>query len=397
MDFSFVTPRRKQKAQARPRLAPMDVDFNDTDDSWLNHPFNQQRAVVESPPPVMSADEHQNKKRLVSTRMEQEQQQEQERQASRTPVFSDRAPFTFTMSPPPPPPPPKIETKKEEPPAAAIEEAVRSNDHQPISPKALRKIYSRRQRQQQQKSRNSLDDDDSQETNGAWMTESEPEEDTRQQTTTLGDNNRRLNQQRTNERIQMHRDLPYVISGYLQLGFNVFMVGTVLIIVVNVLLTIRRDVNSKVQEYSSEILHEIATCSKQYADNQCDPLKRVPAMEPLCVAWESCMHRDPTKVGRAKVSAETLAEIVNGFIDPISFKTMLFFVLLFVGTLLVSNFAFGAYRQNRVQKQYVRRRQHLHIMPPQQQSKRSQIQQQQQPRRRRAAAGTLPPPSTVLS
>ncbi|KAJ2696161.1 hypothetical protein H4R19_005769, partial [Coemansia spiralis] len=155
------------------------------------------------------------------------------------------------------------------------------------------------------------------------------------------------------ERLQMHRDIPYVISGYLQLGFNVFMVGTVLMVVVNVLLTIQRDVNAKVQEYSAEILQGISSCSKQYLDNRCDPLLRVPAMEQACREWENCMHRDPTTVGRARVSAETLAEIVNGFIEPISLKTMLFFVLMFFGTLFVSNFAFGAYRHSRVHMQHV--------------------------------------------
>lgn len=34
------------------------------------------------------------------------------------------------------------------------------------------------------------------------------------------------------------------------------------------------------------------------------------------------MNRDPTVVGRAKVSAETFAEIINSFIEPISYKTM---------------------------------------------------------------------------
>ncbi|KAJ2752963.1 hypothetical protein IWQ56_006668 [Coemansia nantahalensis] len=154
------------------------------------------------------------------------------------------------------------------------------------------------------------------------------------------------------ERLQMHRDIPYVISGYLQLGFNVFMVGTVLTVVVNVLLTIQRDVNAKIQEYSAEILQGISSCSKQYLDNRCDPLLRVPAMEQACREWENCMHRDPTTVGRARVSAETLAEIVNGFIEPISLKTMLFFVLMFFGTLYVSNFAFGAYRHSRVHMQH---------------------------------------------
>ncbi|KAJ2648580.1 hypothetical protein IWW40_003766 [Coemansia sp. RSA 1250] len=155
------------------------------------------------------------------------------------------------------------------------------------------------------------------------------------------------------ERLQMHRDIPYVISGYLQLGLNVAMVAAVLMLVVQVLLTIKRDVSARVQEYSAEMLHEIAACSKQYVDNRCDPLMRVPAMEQACAAWEACMHRDPTKVGRARVSAETLAEIVNGFIEPISLKTMLFFGCIFFGTLFVSNFAFGAYRHSRVHLQYV--------------------------------------------
>ncbi|KAJ1907142.1 hypothetical protein LPJ71_004125, partial [Coemansia sp. S17] len=83
------------------------------------------------------------------------------------------------------------------------------------------------------------------------------------------------------------------------------------------------------------------------------PALRVPGMESACNYWDTCMHRDPTKIGRAKVSAETLAEIINGFIEPISLKTMLFFVLMFFGTLFISNFAFGAYRHNRVRQQYV--------------------------------------------
>jgi hypothetical protein len=45
-------------------------------------------------------------------------------------------------------------------------------------------------------------------------------------------------------------------------------------------------------------------------------------MEKACLAWEKCMNRDPTVVGRARVSAETFAEIVNSFIEPISYKTM---------------------------------------------------------------------------
>ena len=34
------------------------------------------------------------------------------------------------------------------------------------------------------------------------------------------------------------------------------------------------------------------------------------------------MVRDPKIVGRAKVGAEMLAEVVNGFVEPISWKTL---------------------------------------------------------------------------
>jgi hypothetical protein len=34
------------------------------------------------------------------------------------------------------------------------------------------------------------------------------------------------------------------------------------------------------------------------------------------------MNRDPTKVGRARVGAELIAEVVNGFVEPISWKTL---------------------------------------------------------------------------
>ena len=41
------------------------------------------------------------------------------------------------------------------------------------------------------------------------------------------------------------------------------------------------------------------------------------------------MNRDPTKVGRAKVGAELIAEVVNGFVEPISWKTLVRAVILY--------------------------------------------------------------------
>lgn len=57
-------------------------------------------------------------------------------------------------------------------------------------------------------------------------------------------------------------------------------------------------------------------------------------MEAACSAWETCMNRDPKVVGRARVGAETFADIINSFVDSISLKTMLFSTLM-VGLLVV--------------------------------------------------------------
>jgi hypothetical protein len=59
-----------------------------------------------------------------------------------------------------------------------------------------------------------------------------------------------------------------------------------------------------------------------------------------CGAWETCMNRDPTVVGRAKVGAELIAEVINGFVEPISWKTLVsrIFVTLMPGTILNGQF-----------------------------------------------------------
>jgi hypothetical protein len=46
------------------------------------------------------------------------------------------------------------------------------------------------------------------------------------------------------------------------------------------------------------------------------------------------MARDPSKVGRARVSAELIAEVVNGFVEPISWKTLVSGMLFFIATIV---------------------------------------------------------------
>ena len=112
-----------------------------------------------------------------------------------------------------------------------------------------------------------------------------------------------------------------------------------LYLLVQFILTVQRDVEHRISEYSmgrflyqqvvvhcllgriSDIVQEIGVCAAQYKNNYCET-NQIPAMTHQCAAWETCMNRDPTTVGRARIGAELIAEVVNGFVEPISWKTL---------------------------------------------------------------------------
>ncbi|KAI5300919.1 hypothetical protein KEM55_003970 [Ascosphaera atra] len=127
--------------------------------------------------------------------------------------------------------------------------------------------------------------------------------------------------------LESHPTIPRILSYYAQFSFNLILTILLLYVVVSFLLAIRSDVNRASEEVSADILAEMAVCARNYVENRCAESngvggRRLPALEAVCDRWDRCMNRDPAKVGRAKVSAQTLAEIFNGFIEPISFKAM---------------------------------------------------------------------------
>ncbi|KAI0771028.1 Di-sulfide bridge nucleocytoplasmic transport domain-containing protein [Trametes elegans] len=124
-------------------------------------------------------------------------------------------------------------------------------------------------------------------------------------------------------------DLPYRLLGYVQVVFNGSLALTGIYLVLQFILTVQRDVEYRVSEYSMDIVQEIAQCALLHKTNLCAQ-GTVPAMAHQCAAWETCMNRDPSKVGRARVSVEILAEVVNSFVEPISWKT-LGFILVSLG------------------------------------------------------------------
>lgn len=122
--------------------------------------------------------------------------------------------------------------------------------------------------------------------------------------------------------IETHPNLPYILSWYAQLFLNVSWIAFVIYLVYSFWSTIRQDVDMKSEEVAAVILAEMAACTREFVENKCDRQNRVPALETVCDNWAKCMNRDPSAVGRAKVSAHTFAEIFNSFMEPISYKAM---------------------------------------------------------------------------
>ncbi|RAL68377.1 hypothetical protein DID88_007108 [Monilinia fructigena] len=118
--------------------------------------------------------------------------------------------------------------------------------------------------------------------------------------------------------IESRPNLPNILSYYAQLALNTFVVGLIMFGVYTFWTTIRSDVDKASQKATAEVLSEMANCAKQYAENRL--------------------------VGRARISAKTFAEILDSFIQPISYKAMIFVALIFTLSIAVNNMAFGMFR-----------------------------------------------------
>ncbi|CBQ71659.1 conserved hypothetical protein [Sporisorium reilianum SRZ2] len=126
-----------------------------------------------------------------------------------------------------------------------------------------------------------------------------------------------------------HMDKPELLLGYAQLIFNASILSTFLYLLYHVVRTVQKDVAEKVRAYEMDTLSEITACASAYTANRCGTDLQAPALASACKNWERCSARDPAVVGTARVTAETFAEILNSFVDSVSWKTMFFTLICF--------------------------------------------------------------------
>ena len=138
--------------------------------------------------------------------------------------------------------------------------------------------------------------------------------------------------------IAQHPSLPQTLSYYAQFMFNIFLLCCCGYLIYCFWSAVKGDVDKRADEAMADAIAKIKVCAEDYRKNYCDKVPRPPYAENLCNTLDTCMNRDPRKVGRAKVSAHTFAEIFNSFIEPISYKAMLFTAIMVFGCFGISNF-----------------------------------------------------------
>ncbi|CCA73287.1 hypothetical protein PIIN_07242 [Serendipita indica DSM 11827] len=161
-------------------------------------------------------------------------------------------------------------------------------------------------------------------------------------------------------------EVPYLLLGYVQFLFNLSLVLVFLYVIVFCILTVQRDVEHRMTEYRAELAEAIATCAQLYEINKCFPLsQRVPAIAKQCSEWETCMQRDPLGLGRSRVVAETIGEVINSFVEPISWKTLIFGLVSLGFLITLTNILLSTYRERaRVIPENVPLPQPLYAPPP---------------------------------
>jgi hypothetical protein len=152
--------------------------------------------------------------------------------------------------------------------------------------------------------------------------------------------------------IGAHPTVPHILSFYAQLMFNLFLLSACAYMIYSFWTAIQGDIDKKAWEASADIFGEIRKAKEGFYENGCDDTPLKPMLKLHCEHFAKVMAQDPMKIARAKVSAHTFAEIFNSFIEPISYKAMLFTAMMIFGCFAVSNFAFGVLRNKAMEQQH---------------------------------------------
>lgn len=141
---------------------------------------------------------------------------------------------------------------------------------------------------------------------------------------------------------------PEAIAEYVKLLFNILIMSFLFFLVIKFLIMIRNDVNYKLELQSLHNIQRIKQCQKDYERNNCHANNVVPALQERCILWYNCFNNLDAEAKidghSAKMWAQTIAEVVNAFVDAITLRSLLFLLFTICSVIIVTNVAFGSYK-----------------------------------------------------
>ncbi len=121
--------------------------------------------------------------------------------------------------------------------------------------------------------------------------------------------------------IHEHPSVPLILSWWVQLAINVFIVSLCMWGIWSFIAMMRADLAGATEAARSRLLAEMEACAHEYTKNKCAPKSaRLPALGLVCDEWELCMNQDPAHVMKVQVSAKNVAEIINEFVGVMNIK-----------------------------------------------------------------------------
>ncbi|QPG75781.1 hypothetical protein FOA43_003142 [Brettanomyces nanus] len=130
----------------------------------------------------------------------------------------------------------------------------------------------------------------------------------------------------------------------IQILLNALIFTCFILVILMCFLSVKRDVDHKVQTYVNDLIHQINGCRREYLRNNCAPEMRVPALESSCNEWENCMGQDPESVITSVAYFEVMAECMNAFFHNLSFRTLISMAVLLLCSVVLPNVLFNKFR-----------------------------------------------------
>ncbi|VEU21254.1 DEKNAAC102153 [Brettanomyces naardenensis] len=130
----------------------------------------------------------------------------------------------------------------------------------------------------------------------------------------------------------------------IQILLNALVFATFIVVIFLCFLSVKRDVDRKVQTYMNDLVHQINGCRRDYLRNNCAPEMRVPALENSCNEWDNCMSQDPESVITSVAYFEIMAECMNAFFHNLSFRTLFGLAVLLFFSVVLPNLLFNKFR-----------------------------------------------------